>query len=187
MACSTSLAQDGSLPVYVPLYAGGGAICGPISLGAQAGSDANGAVVWFKPAAASRVFYPAGWPDGVTLDVRGSHFVPPAAGAPGILNVLGLSGTTSVSLLGGNLRADVKLPASISADNITLTPPAAIQGFNFTINPANGVFRGRFVDPASKQPRQFRGVLLQNQSEAAGFFLGTTESGAIEIAPGSTN
>ena len=187
VAFSTSLAQDGTLPMYVSLYHGRGAICGPVSLVSQPGSDVNGTVVWFKPAAAARTFYPSGWPDGVMLNLRGSHFVPAADGGASVLASIGLGGLTNVSFQGGNLPGDVKGSASVSFNKVILVPPAVVRGFTLAIKPGNGVFTGEFVHPVSQVPRQFRGVLLQNQGEAAGFFLDTTESGAIEVAPSGTN
>jgi hypothetical protein len=176
------LAQDGSLPMYAPLYRKRGAICSQVSLVSNAASSVNGEAVWFRPALADRPHYPAGWPDGITLTLSGSRYSPPAA-------ELGAAAPNAVrvTLSGGNLSADLTAPALLSGTSLSLTQPSNIAGFAFSVNPANGVFAGRFIHPATGLPGIFKGVMLQNRTGAAGFFLGATESGAIEVMPGTTN
>jgi hypothetical protein len=49
-----------------------------------------------------------------------------------------------------------------------------------TINKTAGAISGIFVNPSnSKDTIKVTGVLLQNQTNAAGYFLGTNQSGAF--------
>ena len=178
ISSSTVLAQDATLPLYVPLYNNGGAVCGKVSLVSEAGNDVSGNVVWFRPPTPGRPFYPAGWKDGIILGLRGSHFLPTVAAvgrgaAP--INV-------SVTLSGGNLDADLIASAFLSSAGVTLESAQAIRGFSLNVNSASGVFSGRFIPPGGRAMETFKGVVLQNQNAAAGFFLGSTESGSIEVA-----
>ena len=177
VACSTALAQDGTLPLYVPLYRNGGAICGQVSLVPDAASDMTGGVVWFRPALPGRALYPAGWSDGIPLNLRGSHYLKPtiSAAAPDY------GSAVTVLLSGGNLVSDLAISASLSSIGVTPLPPLAVRGFTLSVNPANGIFTGSFMDPVSSLPQTIRGVLLQKQNAAAGFFLGKTEGGAITV------
>lgn len=179
VACSTSLAQDGTLPLYSALYRNGGAICGKVSLVPDSSSDVTGAVVWFRPALPGRALYPSGWPNGLPLNLLGSHYLSPAiaAGPP-------VSGTAvTVLLSGGNLVSDLVIPASLTSTGVTPLPPLVLRGFTFSVNPANGIFSGKFINPRSALLQTFAGVWLQHQSAAAGFFIGTTESGAVTVKP----
>lgn len=176
--CSTVLSQDGSLPLYVPLYRNGGAICGRVSLVTLAGNDVNGEVVWFRPPLVGRAFYMGGWASGITSSLRGSHYAPPAPGAvtpePIAVNLL---------LAGGNLVTNLAAPASFDGKRVTLFQPLAVRGFAFSMNQANGLFSGTFIHPISQRPCAFQGVVLQNQNAAGGFFVGSTESGDFVLEP----
>ena len=179
--CSTVLAQDGTLPLYVPLYQYAGAIGGRVSLVSEAGNDVSGNVVWFRPATPGRAFYPAGWNDGINLNLLGSHFVPGVGRGAAPTSVF-------VNLSGGNLESELTAPAFLSSTRVTLESLLNIRGFSLAVNPATGMFSGRFLHPVSKSVENFRGVVLQQQNSAGGFFIGTTESGSIEVVqPGMTN
>jgi hypothetical protein len=48
----------------------------------------------------------------------------------------------------------------------------------------HGVITGTFANPSNpKQPITVNGVLLQNKTNAQGFFLGTCQSGTFLLAP----
>jgi hypothetical protein len=47
--------------------------------------------------------------------------------------------------------------------------------------PSTGLINGWFKDPATSRVRQVNGVMLQNQNNARGFFLGADQSGAVRL------
>jgi hypothetical protein len=51
------------------------------------------------------------------------------------------------------------------------------------VAPSTGVISGSFLDPATRLPTPIKGVALQQQSNAAGFFLGTNATGIFELTP----
>jgi hypothetical protein len=76
------------------------------------------------------------------------------------------------------------------ASNGTITVPDAnvIAGntnkLALAITKTNGVIRGTFVNPSNpRQTNRISGVLLQNRTNAAGYFLGTNRSGTFLLAP----
>jgi hypothetical protein len=53
----------------------------------------------------------------------------------------------------------------------------------FAIDAATGTFHGRFTHPTDGLSRTFRGALLQKQNVGRGFFIDSTEAGAVTLAP----
>src|SRR6185369_16322330 len=73
---STFVSGDGRLPLYIPLYAGGGSAFGWISF---SGSDSlGGDVTWIRPGLNTAKYYPGGFT--LQLAASGSHYTRPAAG-----------------------------------------------------------------------------------------------------------
>jgi hypothetical protein len=52
----------------------------------------------------------------------------------------------------------------------------------FTISKSTGLISGSFANPASeKQTIKFNGMILQGQTNAQGYFLGTNQSGTFTL------
>lgn len=67
---------------------------------------------------------------------------------------------------------------------ILLTNAADTNKLALTITKASGVISGTFVNPSNpRQTISVNGVLLQNQTNAQGCFLGTNASGTFLLAP----
>lgn len=182
VSSSTELARDGSLPLYVSLYARGGAVCGRVSLISQESSDLNGAVTWFKPVRPKDKYYPEGWPQGAVINLRGSHYAKPSLSAPRASGALDGSGTPAiVTFTGGDLPGDMQIPVTISS--YMAKPLTETKGFKFSIATATGIFKGMFVRLGTGKTQTFSGVLLQSQNVASGSFLGPTQSGQVVVTP----
>jgi hypothetical protein len=57
---------------------------------------------------------------------------------------------------------------------------AGIPGLTLSLNPATGVIKGSFADPENAP---IKGIVFQEQTNAAGFFLGGTNSGLFLLSP----
>ena len=60
----------------------------------------------------------------------------------------------------------------------------AISGVSrptMTVNLDNGTFTGSFIHPVTRVATAFKGVFVQDETTAIGFFLGPTRSGAVLI------
>jgi len=50
---------------------------------------------------------------------------------------------------------------------------------DLTFNTSSGSFRGSAINPATREPVSFSGVVLQNENVGAGFFSGKNETGSM--------
>jgi hypothetical protein len=67
-----------------------------------------------------------------------------------------------------------------SKNTILLTNAADTNKLTLTITKTNGVISGAFANPSHpSQTISVSGVLLQNQTNAQGYFLGTNASGTF--------
>jgi hypothetical protein len=90
------------------------------------------------------------------------------------------SGTVSFS--GGNLDADFSNAISLSAENKVMNQGPNRLSLSFVL--ATGLFNGGVTPPSATRSTPFHGVVLQKSVEGFGYFLGTTESGSVVLAPG---
>jgi len=101
-----------------------------------------------------------------------------AVGATGrILNL-----TNAVVLLSGG-----NLPLSYTND-IILGLNSKVTNFSpntltLSFTPASGLFKGTFKPAGSTRSVSLNGAVAQKATNAAGFFLGTNQSGSVLIAP----
>jgi hypothetical protein len=58
------------------------------------------------------------------------------------------------------------------------------NALTLTISTSTGVITGTFLNPTNvHKTNTIHGVLLQNQTNAAGYFLGTNQNGAFMLVP----
>jgi len=57
------------------------------------------------------------------------------------------------------------------------------NGLQLTITVANGLFSGKAQDPVTGQYLPFKGIVLQKQNGAGGFFLNQYQSGEVFFGP----
>lgn len=170
---STTLSAANELPVFVPTAANG-TVLGSLSLAASVEAPIGGSLDWNVPVE-------AGEPMSFTLQPAGSRYVAARAGQ----RLLGLVNAT-VSLEGGNLaEASIPLPLVQSAF-LTKTHRFAIAEPNtyaitMAVQPASGMVYGSITHPVTGTVRPIRGVVLQNQNAAFGYFLGADESGSVAV------
>jgi uncharacterized repeat protein (TIGR02543 family) len=175
---SSVVSKDGYWPFYLPLYNGAGSLWGWNYF-------TNNAIVsapflsWINATnSAKTAVYRSGFTNQQAA-VIGSIYTSTAQPLLGLTNA-------QVTLEGGGLPFGITNQITLASNNKITVPRAAenTNGLTLTITTKTGLISGTFLNPASaKQTITVNGVLLQNQTNAAGFFLGTNQSGAFNLVP----
>ncbi len=177
MSQSVSVSKDGRWPFYTsyasPPAGNGGTVFGWITFSNQPASALGGTMYWFRPAGKTPAVYQSGFTNMVTA--IGSAYNPTNKPLLDLTN-------GQVTLDGGNLLLPITNQITLSANN-TITLTAAPENTNklaLVITTKTGLISGSFQNPTNaKQSIKVKGVLLQNQTNAAGYFLGPNQSGAL--------
>jgi hypothetical protein len=183
---SVPIARNGGIPFYQSLYSGKGSLLGWIYFTNEPPQNVstNSSVSWIKPVRTGGL-YPLGFTNLSLSGVLGSPFTNTArAGVP----VLNLTSATLV-LRNGNLTNGFLIYTNIGTNlgsHNTLTNLNAgnrhLSPTNYlviAVNTNNGVVTVTFQPTGAKTNTIAHGAVLQNQTNAAGYFLGTNESGAF--------
>ena len=183
LADGTSLSQtsavsmEGVWPLYVPLYGGTGSLWSWNYFSNRAILSATNAS-WINTSNSSKTApYRAGFTnEGVS--VVGSWYDPKKNPLLALTN-------GQVTLDGGSVPAITNQITLASNDTITLTSSAEnTNQLTLKINKSTGGIAGTFVNPSNtKQTLKISGVLLQNETSATGYFLGTNLSGTFRLSP----
>jgi hypothetical protein len=164
--------DDGSWPLYIAPYGGGGVVLGWLDFSGYGGTDA---LLWQKPpVVAGEHYYTNGfWSVRIPSLTR---YLPPAAGQNA---VDWTNGTLQISsgALPGPLTNQVSL-----VNNQVRVQGGTISNLAMTITPSDGSFKGSFVHPVTGKTNTFRGVLQQNPPSylsvvSGGWFLGPGGAG----------
>ena len=176
MSQSVIVSKDGRWPFYAaypaPPPGNGGAVFGWLIFSNQPATALVGTLYWFRPAGKTPIVYQSGFTN-LTVPVIGSAYNPAAKPLLALTN-----GQVTVS--GGNLPCAMTNQIILERNGtITVSPPNTDK-LALTINKTTGAISGSFANPSNpKQTIKVSGVLLQNQTNAAGYFLGTNQSGAF--------
>jgi hypothetical protein len=179
---SSVLNADYQARLYVPLYVKPkGALAGTVTFGFS--KNFTGPLTWVKPAPAVRSGL---FQDGfsATTAASGHRYVL-------VKNVRALNYTDKVNakadihLRGGGFP-DIDESATVTLlDKVTGDAPNA-KVVNLTVYRTSGLVTGSFT-PAAGTPGakavKFYGVLHQGENRAAGYFLGASQSGTVELVP----
>jgi len=178
---TTGLSQSGAVspegwwPLYVPLYGGTGSLWG---WGGISNQDIMGTLSWINTTNASKsAVYRSGFTNQ-TAELFGSSYN--GAARP----LLGSSSGQVVLEEGEPYPFSITNQVDIGANGAVtvINPPHNPYKLSVKINAANGVVSGTFVNPTnSTRSIPFNGVLLQNQTNAAGYFLETNQSGSFSL------
>lgn len=166
----SATATNAWVPVYVSLYSGAGSIYGWLSVTNTGSNDVAGALWWTKPAGVRGALHPAGFSN--VIATLGSRFTAVPKGT----NVLNLPAGVAI-LDGGNLAESITNLFTLGIDNKITGNPA----LSLTLSGSKGTLTGSFTDPATARKRTVRGLVLPNQNQARGFFLGSDESGRVWV------
>jgi hypothetical protein len=155
----TYLSRNGDWPLYSPLYGGKGALLGWLT---NRSGQFEGTLSWIK------------------TGPQGSNYV---AGFTNELVVLSsiytnltsrtriLSSSNGVVVIGGGpLSLPLTNPVTLGAGNTVAVKSGQISGLVLSINPANGWVSGSFSNTVTRRRHPIKGVLLQQQDHARGYF-----------------
>ena len=176
MSQAVSVSKDGRWPFYAAYPAApagnGGAVLGWLTFSNQPASALGGTLYWFRPAGVTPAVYQGGFTN-LALPVIGSPYhsteKPPLALT-----------TAQVTLDGGNLPFTLTNQITLESSGTIIVSPPNTDKLALTINKTTGAISGSFLNPANpKQTIKINGILFQNQTNAAGYFLGTNQGGAF--------
>jgi len=177
------VANDGTLAIFcVPSGAPRGSyLTGLLTFQSTDVSDVSGTLSWNKSPSAAP-FYPAGF--STTLPCVGSIYAAPAP-TSGLKPMDVTPGTATAAFAAGNLPQTLDVPVVISQkDRATMVTPGA-PDVSLVINPVSGTVTGSFVMPNGNLLRGVRGVVIQKQQTAFGYFRGINQCGSFSLAPGA--
>lgn len=169
------VANSGEWPIYVPLYGGKGSMLGWLSFSNAPGSRVAGALRWVKAPNAGGKNYKGGFATKSPVTV--SVFAPAAAGLGIDLSnyQMVLDGAKVYSAISNELTGVSGNAISYSQQNTT---PGTLM-----VNAGLGQFSGNFIYPGTKLNIPVKGVVLQEQGEAAGYFICSNLSGRVVLKP----
>jgi hypothetical protein len=177
------ISQAANAPFYASLYGNTGLLTGWLNLDAGEFGDQipQGQLTWIKKPAAGAKRYPAGFTN--VLTVKGSTWAAPSAGTPALPFTAGAPGLLQIS--GGNLAGPLNFSVAVGAGNTLIKLPSSVSGNSLAgaINRKTGLLTVTFGAGQGQATNTGTGVVLQNVTNAAGAFLGTTNSGAITLQP----
>jgi len=134
----------------------------------------NSWVSWIKPSV-SKTLYPSGFTN--LTKVLGSPYTNTAkAGMPGLNLTNGFLIYTNI----GTNRGSHNTLTNLDDGNTNLSPTNHLV---IAINTNSGVVTVTFQPTRVKMNIVAHGAVLRNQTDAAGYFLGTNESGAFILGP----
>ena len=171
---SATTSSDALWPLYTPLYNGQGLLWSFISFtNSPQGNVLGGDLTWVKTNVAKAKFYPNGFT--VETNAWGSFYQKPGPGQ----NPLNLGGANLV-LTGGGLSQPVSNSVAFTGNRGTSSSGEKVS---LTFNPGVGTFSGRAATQGLPKPIVYNGVALQVSNYAAGFFLGSSQSGRVTVGP----
>lgn len=165
------VSRNGEWPLYVPLYSKKGSVLAWVTVTED---DMSGLLNWSKPANPKSKHYKLGFTTN-TIEVIGSSYLP-STKTNAVLNL----SAAEIYLDGGNLPLSLTNTFTLAAGSkVTDAGPHKLK-LSFTA--ATGLFKGSLTPTnAGMKAIAFSGVVLQNTTNAAGYFLGTNQSGAVTI------
>ena len=155
-----------------------GALTGTLTFESSAGSDLDGTLTWTKPEQSEGPYQA---PINTNLSVIGSYYLTPTVRIPVLpgftTGTLELSDTGALSTSGGH---QIDKSVMLGLNNQLIVTNAGSDRLKVTITPSTGAFKGSFYYPDNSKV-SFRGVVFQDQTMGAGFFLGPDGSGTVNL------
>ena len=174
---SSVVSKDGYWPFYLPLYNGAGSLWSWTCFTNGAMMSAPNAS-WINATNSSKsALYRAGFTNQSALIIGSAY-------SPTNKPLLALS-NAQVILEGGNLPFTItNLITLASNDTITVTNAGDTNKLTLTISKSTGAITGTFANPSKpSQSIAISGVLMQNETNAQGYFSGTNQSGTFMLVP----
>ncbi|HEY3861080.1 MAG TPA: S8 family serine peptidase [Verrucomicrobiae bacterium] len=172
-APAVGISKAGEWPIYVPLYGKLGSLSGWVTV-TNAGFF-SGEAHWFRVGPSGKL-YPSGFTNA--LAIAGSAFKPGSAKVPA-LNSTNLVLTLSGGGLGANLSCGLTL---LNSGKLATNSPG-VSKLVLSVAPSTGVISGTFLDPETRLAATIKGVVLQSQDSAFGFFVSANATGSMNLNP----
>jgi hypothetical protein len=169
---NVSISKNGTWPLYAPLYLLKGMVTCPVTFNGAPASTLSGNATWMKPT--MKALY---YSNGFTLNTPliGSAFNTPSNGVGLLDKPSGIATFT-----GANLPQNFTNRFNLTTNNTFVV--LSTNATTLVVNKLTGSMAGsHFLDPVTHKTVLVNGVVLQNQNEAAGWFLGTNRSGEFRI------
>jgi hypothetical protein len=175
---SSVVSKDGYWWFYVPLYGGAGSLWGTNYFTNHTISSVP-CISWINATNSNPgAVYRAGFTNAQAV-VYGSYYT--STNRP----LLDLA-SAQVTLEAASFPIPITNQITWASNNTITVPPLAgnTNGLTLTIKTNTGLITGSFRNPANAhQTNTLHGVLLQSQTNAAGYFLGTDQSGTVLLTP----
>lgn len=166
------LSKNGDWPLYLSPSKTNAALISWVNFTNEPTSDFSGLFNWFKYRHTTK-YYGDGFTNEATI--VGSRFLRPDS-----TNQTLFLTNAIVSFTNGNLVTDF-------TNHVGIAPNGKVtnQGSNklsLSISSGNGLMSGSVTPPAGGKSVSFKGVVIQKQTNAAGYFLGTNQSGRVQLS-----
>ncbi len=188
---SVAISKNGYWPLYVPLYTGPfvytngilvvatkqhyGSLIGWGLIGNDGDRALSGGLIHNKTPLSSQAFYPNGF--ATEMELLGSSYTAPARGC----RAFDLT-TGSLVLQSGNLSGPLNANLTLSTNNVFMFTTPNPQLLKLTLSTGTGLLKGSFANPAnSNKFTTLSGTILQDRDIGGGFFLGTNQSGSLDL------
>jgi hypothetical protein len=166
------LGRLGGVPVFVNLYSHTGLLLGWLAL-TNGEIEPETQMVWIKPSASSGLFA-SGFTNPLTV-IAGGWTNPPAH----ISSIVLPSGTLVIS----NVTVDLTSAVSIATNTIIPEAGSPVESLAGTINPKTGQLTVTFKIGSSTTTTTAYGAILQDSTNAGGYFLTQTNAGSLLLTP----
>ena len=172
---AAGVSKYGRWPLYIPLYGTGtlGSLSGWVTFTNLPGVSLEGGAAWFRTNSSGKL-YPHGFTNNVSI--TGSAFRPGPAKTP----VLGAT-NFQITLSGGNLPVPLTNDATLFLAGKFTTNGPGISKLTLAVVTNTGIISGSFLAPATGLATPISGIVLQQQTNAAGFFLSTNATGLFQL------
>ena len=173
---AAGVSQYARWPLYIPLYGTGtlGSLSGWITFTNLPGLSLEGSATWFRTNSSGKR-YPHGFTN--EMSITGSTFAPGSSKTP----VLGAT-NFQIILSGGNLPSPLTNNATLALSGKFVTNGPGISKLRSCCRGSStGILTGSFLDPVTGLPTPINGMVIQQQTNAAGYFLSTNATGLFQL------
>jgi hypothetical protein len=170
LSVSSSVARNGTWPLFAPLYQGQGMVLGWMAISNGPSLDIYGTnIIWIKPAQNRAAYYPSGF--ALAHEAWGNLLGTNRWGN-------GLAG--QIVFQGGNLGNN-QTNLVVKKDNQLVATGGDSNKMTLYLTESTGALNGYFQPPWARQTVAFKGAMLPKERLGLGYFLGTNQSGRIEL------
>ena len=171
---SVPVSGEGYLPLYLPLYGGKGSVWSWLEFGAGVpAARLAGALSWVKPAQIG-ASYPAGLTNWVMA--AGGRYQAPTNASDRVLDL-----TYAVLLFEGGTLVEPLANAVLLTSGNRFTDLTVSNRLSVSLTLSSGAFMGSVTLPGQARGKSFKGVLMQDENSADGYFLDGNRSGRVTI------